>query len=219
MKKAVAAAEAITSPATDGRGPAAIPHQDGGRHARPRARARQAARRRAEGGERQWPKTHVKMTVNGKAVEELVEPRTLLIHFLRERSQPHRPAYRLRHQPLRRLHRRHRRHVGEVLHHVRGAGQRRRHPHHRRHGQCRRHAARAAGRLPRDARPAMRLLHARHDPARLPAAAGEPEPDRGGNPLRHFRQSVPLHRLPEHRQSHSIRRRQARRDRMQEAAE
>jgi aerobic carbon-monoxide dehydrogenase small subunit len=29
-------------------------------------------------------KSHVKMTVNGKPVEELVEPRTLLIHFLRE---------------------------------------------------------------------------------------------------------------------------------------
>src|ERR1700754_3152354 len=31
------------------------------------------------------PKSHIKMTVNGKAVEELVEPRTLLIHFLREK--------------------------------------------------------------------------------------------------------------------------------------
>jgi carbon-monoxide dehydrogenase small subunit len=29
-------------------------------------------------------KTHVTMTVNGKTVEALVEPRTLLIHFLRE---------------------------------------------------------------------------------------------------------------------------------------
>jgi carbon-monoxide dehydrogenase small subunit len=29
-------------------------------------------------------KSHIQMTVNGKAVEELVEPRTLLIHFLRE---------------------------------------------------------------------------------------------------------------------------------------
>jgi carbon-monoxide dehydrogenase small subunit len=29
-------------------------------------------------------KTQVKLTVNGKAVEALVEPRTLLIHFLRE---------------------------------------------------------------------------------------------------------------------------------------
>lgn len=29
-------------------------------------------------------KSHIKMTVNGKAVEALAEPRTLLIHFLRE---------------------------------------------------------------------------------------------------------------------------------------
>ncbi|MEO1248920.1 MAG: (2Fe-2S)-binding protein [Pseudomonadota bacterium] len=29
-------------------------------------------------------KLHVKMTINGEAVEELAEPRTLLIHFLRE---------------------------------------------------------------------------------------------------------------------------------------
>jgi len=29
-------------------------------------------------------KSHVTMTVNGKTVEQLVEPRTLLIHFLRE---------------------------------------------------------------------------------------------------------------------------------------
>jgi len=29
-------------------------------------------------------KSHVKMTINGKQVEALVEPRTLLIHFLRE---------------------------------------------------------------------------------------------------------------------------------------
>jgi carbon-monoxide dehydrogenase small subunit len=29
-------------------------------------------------------KMHVKMTVNGKEVEGLAEPRTLLIHFLRE---------------------------------------------------------------------------------------------------------------------------------------
>ena len=29
-------------------------------------------------------KTHVTMTINGQEVEALVEPRTLLIHFLRE---------------------------------------------------------------------------------------------------------------------------------------
>jgi aerobic carbon-monoxide dehydrogenase small subunit len=30
------------------------------------------------------PKVHVAMTVNGKAVEGVVEPRTLLVHFLRD---------------------------------------------------------------------------------------------------------------------------------------
>jgi len=34
--------------------------------------------------EAQMPKSQVSMHVNGKAVEALVEPRTLLIHFLRE---------------------------------------------------------------------------------------------------------------------------------------
>ena len=64
------------------------------------------------------------MKVNGKAVEALVEPRTLLIHFLREELNLTGAAYRLRHQPLRRLHRRSQRQVGEVLHHVRRAGRR-----------------------------------------------------------------------------------------------
>lgn len=32
-------------------------------------------------------KSHVKMTINGKAVEALAEPRTLLIHFLRENQE------------------------------------------------------------------------------------------------------------------------------------
>src|SRR5207302_5718825 len=59
--------------------------------------------------------------------------------------------------------------------------------------------------------PAMRLLHAGHDHARLPAAAGEWLSDRGGYPLWHRRKPVPLHRLPEHRQSDPIRRRQDRR--------
>jgi len=30
------------------------------------------------------PKSQISLTVNGKTVETLVEPRTLLIHFLRE---------------------------------------------------------------------------------------------------------------------------------------
>ena len=33
---------------------------------------------------------------------------------------------------------------------------------------------------------------------------GEPEPERAGDPLRHRRQPVPLHRLPEHRQGRAV---------------
>ena len=149
-------------------------------------------------------KSHIKMTVNGKPVEELVEPRTLLIHFLREQLMLTGP------------------HIGCETSHcgactvdldgksvksctmfavqadgadirtIEGMA------------NAGRHAACAAGRFSRDARPAMRLLHARNDHARLPAPPGEQKSVRGGNPLRHFGQSVPLHRLSEHRQSHSI---------------
>src|SRR5262249_7277590 len=93
----------------------------------------------------------------------------------------------------------------------RGPGERRRCPHHRRHRQRRRHAACNSGRFPRDARAAVRLLHPGNDHARLPAAAGKQLSLGRRNPLRHRRQSLPLHRLPEHRQGHSIRRRQAQR--------
>src|SRR5262245_19974830 len=55
----------------------------------------------------------------------------------------------------------------------------------------------------------MRLLHTRHDHAGASAAAGEQVAERGGDPLRHLRQPLPLHGLPEHRQGHSVRRRQA----------
>ena len=59
---------------------AAIPHQDGGRDGRPRARAGRARAPR----EHDMAKTQVSLTVNGAPVDALVEPRTLLIHFLRE---------------------------------------------------------------------------------------------------------------------------------------
>ena len=35
-------------------------------------------------------KSQISLTVNGETVEALVEPRTLLIHFLREQLEPHR---------------------------------------------------------------------------------------------------------------------------------
>ena len=156
-------------------------------------------------------KSQVSMKVNGK-LDRSAGRAAHPAHPLPARAaEPHRAAYRLRDQPLRRLHRRSRRQVGEVLHRVHGAGEWRRHPHHRGHGERRRHAACPAGRLPRNARAAMRLLHAGDDHARLAAPAGEPQPLGGGNPLRHCRQSLPLHRLSEHRQGHSIRRRKAQR--------
>ena len=121
-------------------------------------------------------KTHVKMTVNGRAVEGLVEPRRLLDPLPARGPEPDGRPHRLRYHPLRRLHGRSRRQVGEELHHVRGAGRGRQDHHHRGHGQCRRLAAPAAGGLPHEARAAVRLLHARHDHARPPPAAGEPQP-------------------------------------------
>src|SRR5262249_1603649 len=53
----------------------------------------------------------------------------------------------------------------------------------------------------------MRLLYAWHDNPRIPASGGEQESVGGGNPLRHFGQSLPLHRLSEHSQGDSICRR------------
>ena len=127
VKRAVAAAEAITSPAEDARGPAAYRTKMAGVMLT-RALARAKSLREAAEGDRAMAKSQVAMKINGKTVEALVEPRTLLDLFPARSAQHHRPAYRLRYQPLRRLHRRSRRQVGEILHRVRGAGQRRRHP-------------------------------------------------------------------------------------------
>ncbi len=62
-----------------------------------------------------------------------------------------------------------------------------------------RQAAPAAGGVLGEARPAVRLLHAGHDHDRLRPAAAQPAPERGRDPPRHRRQLLPLHRLPEHR--------------------
>ena len=161
------------------------------------------------------PKINVAMTVNGKAVSAEVEPRTLLIHFLRENlslTGPHIGCDTT--------------HCGACTVDLDGKSVK----------SCTMFAVQAqgaeiltiegmaapdgklhalAGRLSRDARAPVRLLHAGHDHARAPPVAGEPEPVRGRNPVRHFRQPVPLHRLPEHRQGDPIRRRQAQRDRIQ----
>src|SRR6202042_1058901 len=54
----------------------------------------------------------------------------------------------------------------------------------------------------------MRLLHVRHDCARSSAVAGKSVAERRRDPDGHLRQYLPLHRLPEHRQSDPVRRRQ-----------
>src|SRR5262249_41129873 len=60
----------------------ALPHQDGRRDAGARACPRAVAY--TELGARAMAKTQVSMKVNGKTIDALVEPRTLLIHFLRD---------------------------------------------------------------------------------------------------------------------------------------
>jgi xanthine dehydrogenase iron-sulfur cluster and FAD-binding subunit A len=79
LDAAVAAMQGDIEPGEDNRGPVDFKRHVAG-HAAPRHRARRLAR----GRRRLMSKMHVKMTVNGKAVEALAEPRTLLIHFLRE---------------------------------------------------------------------------------------------------------------------------------------
>src|SRR6516165_8399726 len=64
----------------------------------------------------------------------------------------------------------------------------------------------AAASLPRGARGAVRVLHARHDHSRGRPAAGQPAPDRAGGPRGPRGQPVPLHRLPEHRPRRAARR-------------
>ena len=182
VERAAAAAEAITAPAEDARGPARYGTKMAGvMLTRALGRAKSLATRLRG---KPMAKSRVAMKVNGKTVEALVEPRMLLHPFPARRAQYHRTAYRLRDQRLRRLHRRSQRQIGQILHNVRGAGRWRRDPHHRGYGEYRRHAACAAGRLSRNAWIAMRLLHARNDRPRVPAAPGKPQSVGGGNPLR-----------------------------------
>ena len=123
----------------------------------------------------------VSVTVNGQAQTAEVEPRLLLVHFLRDTLGPDRHARRLRHVELRRMHRPSRRRVGQELHDPRGPGRRRRGPHDRGHGRRRRPAPAAGGLLGR-ARPAVRLLHAGHDHGRRRPARAQPGPVRARDP-------------------------------------
>ena len=123
----------------------------------------------------------VSVTVNGQTQTAEVEPRLLLVHFLRDTLGPDRHARRLRHVELRRMHRPSRRRLGQELHDPRGAGRRVERPHDRGHGRRRRPAPAAGGVLGR-ARPAVRLLHAGHDHGRRRPAGAQPRPLRARDP-------------------------------------
>ena len=88
-------------------------------------------------------------------------------------ARPDRHAHRLRHHQLRRLHGPLERPAGQVLHRLRRPGRRRRDRHRRRAG-ARRRAAPDPGRFLGGARPAVRLLHPRHDDDGGRAAGREP---------------------------------------------
>src|SRR5579875_988966 len=111
----------------------------------------------------------------------------------------------MRHLQLRCVHGADGRRVGQELRGTGRPGRRRADHHDRGHGR-RRQAAPAAAGLPRVARPAVRILHARHDHGGGGPAPGEPAPVRGGDPGGSRRQPVPVHRLREHRPRRAARR-------------
>ena len=154
------------------------------------------------------PKTHVSMTVNGKSVEGLVEPRTLLIHFLREDlclTGPHIGCETT--------------HCGACTVDLDGKSVK----------SCTVFAVQAEGAsiltIEGIAAPDG-TLHALQEgfremhglqcgfctPGMITRAyrllQENPNPSEDGDPPRRLGQSLPLHRLSEHRQGHSIRRRQ-----------
>ena len=201
-------AMSICDPAADQRGDAEYKTAHGRRNDAARAAHGALARQplsRQRGGRRHGRRnTAVSFKLNGKAVDVVVEPRELLIHTLREKLLHTGP------------------HIGcetshcgactvdldgmsvksctvltvqcqdaEVLT-IEGFEQ---------GGAL--HALQEG--FTRAARPAMRLLHARHDHARLSAAQGKSQSVGRGDPLLDGRQPVPLHGLPEHRQGGAAR--------------
>ena len=106
-----------------------IPHQDGRRDGQARARERQAARdikpRRQNRRRFRMAKKQISLTVNGKKVERAGRAAHAAHPFPARGPALTGAAYRLRDEPLRRLHGRSRRQIGEILHGVRGAGRRR----------------------------------------------------------------------------------------------
>ena len=143
--------------------------------------------------------TQINVRVDGASYTDDVEPRTLLVHYLRETARQGRHRRRLRHQQLRRLHRAPRRRGREELHRARRPGRRQRGHHDRGH-------RRRNGTL----HPMQKAFHEMHGlqcgfctPGMIMASIDlvqrQPRPERGRGPRGHRGQPLPLHRLPEHR--------------------
>ena len=194
----------ICDPAPDQRGDAEYKTAMAGEMTQ-RALRTALARARLNAQERPWPRNRrCRSSSTARRSTSWSSRASSSIHTLREKLAHTGPHIGCETIALRRVHGRSRRHVGQVLHGADRAMPGRRSADDRRirAGRC---AARAAGRLPRAARAAVRLLHAGHDHARLPAAAGKSRPHRGGDPLLDGGQPLPLHRLSEHRQGGAAR--------------
>ena len=159
-----AARRRATDPVTDQRGSAEYKRHLAGELTR-RA-LRRATARALRGGELM----QVTMTVNGEEHARDVEPRLLLVHFLRDDAGPDRHALGLRHVQLRHVRRAHGRRARQVVHGARRDGRGPR-DHDRRGARAGRRARPGAAGLHGGARPAVRLLHAGDD-AHRPGAAG-----------------------------------------------
>src|SRR5712692_4550391 len=107
---------------------------------------------------------------------------------------------------MRRLHRADERQSDQELLDRRHAGRGRRPHDHRGRRQARRHAAPDAGRLQGEPRAAVRLLHARDGDECARFREKPSQSHRAGSTREPRGQSLPLHRLPQHREKHHGRR-------------
>ncbi len=116
------------------------------------------------------PVVKIRINVNGTWREDGVEPRLLLVHYLRDIAGLTGHPRGMRDLNLRSVHGPAERRSGEILYHIRGTGRWRGGRHHRGVG-TQRQAPPAAGGILGGARSAVRVLHA-HDSGRSPT----PEP-------------------------------------------
>ena len=149
---------------------------------------------------------NVSMTVNGEHVSRDVEPRLLLVHFIRETlgltgthwgcdtSNCGACVVRIDGQPVKSC--------TTLAAMCDGHDD----PH-RRVARGRRRARPGPAGLPRAARAPVRVLHAGHADDDARAARREPRPDRARDPHRDLRGDLPLHRLQEHRRRGALGRR------------